>query len=264
MSDDAFFEMNRQGWNARTEYHLASDFYDVEGFLRGECALTPIEKKILGDVSGKSLLHLQCHFGQDTLSWARRGAQVCGVDLSDKSIEAAKNLAQQLQIDAEFVCCNVYDTRKHVQKQFDIVFTSYGVIGWLPDLAPWARVIAESLKPGGTFLLVEFHPVVWMFNDEFSEVAWPYFNVAPIIEENHGTYADPNAPIHFQSAGWNHSIAEVVNALLEQGLRIELLDEYDYSPYPIFRNGVQSENGWQVKDLEGKLPLVYAVRAVKS
>lgn len=264
MTKEDYFSANRDLWNQRTTVHLGSSFYNLEGFKKGETALTPVELKELGDVSGKSLLHLQCHFGMDSLDWARRGAKVTGVDLSDTAIEEARKLNAELGLDAEFVCCNVLDTCEYVKGQFDIVFTSYGTIGWLPDLAPWARVVAEKLKPGGLFYLAEFHPVVWMFDDEFTRIAYSYENREVIVTENQGTYTDRNAAISGKEYSWNHSISEVLNALLDAGLRLTRFNEYMFSPYPCFRNTVETAPGqWEIRGMQGKLPMMYSVTAVK-
>jgi len=262
---NAFLESNRQIWNQRTEFHKDSDFYDVTGFKAGKNMLTPIELSELGEVKGKEMLHLQCHFGVDSLSWARMGARVTGIDLSDKAISEAKKLSKELSLDATFICCNVYDTSAYVQKQFDIVFTSYGVIGWLPDLQPWARMIAERLKPGGVFYMAEFHPVVWMFDNDFTHIRYYYDNREVIITENEGTYTDRKAGIEGKEYSWNHSIAEVLNALIGAGLRVDRFNEHMYSPYPCFRKMVEAETGkWHIKGAEGKLPLVYSVTARKQ
>lgn len=138
-----YIEINKQSWNNRTDVHVKSDFYDLDGFMKGKSSLNSIELELLGDVSGKSILHLQCHFGQDSLSLSRLGAKVTGVDLSDKAIETAKDLAQKLNADAEFICCDLYDLPNYLHKTFDIVFTSYGTIGWLPDLDKWAKIVSQ-------------------------------------------------------------------------------------------------------------------------
>lgn len=262
---DQYFEANKDLWNQRTVIHKDSSFYDLAGFRAGNRALTPIELNELGDVKGKSMLHLQCHFGMDSLDWARLGAQVTGIDLSDEAIRQAQQLNDELGLDARFICCNVYDVPQHVQERFDIVFTSYGVIGWLPDLDRWAAVIADRLKPGGLFYMAEFHPVVWMFDEEFTRIAYYYENRELIVTENQGTYTDREAPIKAKEYSWNHSLSEVLNALIRHGLQIELFNEHMYSPYPCFANVVESEAGrWHIKGMEGKIPMVYSIRAVKS
>src|SRR5690606_3899602 len=161
-----YLDKNRALWNARVAAHVNSDFYDMAGFRAGKSSLKPPELRLLGDLSGKSVLHLQCHFGQDTLSLARMGAEVTGLDFSDEAIRTARALAEELQLPASFVCGDLYDAPALLQRQYDVVFTSYGVIGWLPDLNRWAEVVASCLKPGGRFVFAEFHPVVWMLDDE--------------------------------------------------------------------------------------------------
>ena len=259
-----YFEANKELWNQRTAVHLDSSFYNREGFKKGETVLTPIELRELGEVKGKTLLHLQCHFGMDSLDWARRGARVTGVDLSDKAIQEAQQLNAEMGLDARFVCCNVLDTAAHVPDQFDIVFTSYGTIGWLPDLVPWAQMIAEKLKPGGIFYIAEFHPVVWMFDDDFTRIAYSYENREVIITENQGTYTDRNADIKGKEYSWNHSISEVLNALTGAGLQLKQFNEFMYSPYPCFRNVIEFEPGkWHIRGLEGKIPMLYSLMATR-
>ncbi len=257
-----YFEANKYLWNQRTEVHKDSEFYNLKAFKSGESVLTQIELAELGDVKNKSLLHLQCHFGMDSLDWARRGAKVTGIDLSDVAIAEATQLNTELGLDAKFICCNVYDTSDHVKDKFDIVFTSYGTIGWLPDLDKWANVITEKLKPGGIFYIAEFHPVVWMFDDDFTHIKYAYENAGVIITENQGTYTDRDADIKGKEYSWNHSLSEVINSLIRAGLNIELFNEHMYSPYPCFRNMIETEKGkWQVKGLENKVPMVYSIMA---
>jgi len=260
-----YIETNRQSWNERVEPHVQSDFYDMEGFKNGKTSLRNIELNLLGDVKGKSILHLQCHFGQDTLSLARMGASVTGVDLSDKAIEKAQNLTNELGFNAEFICCDVYSLPQHLTKQYDIVFTSYGTIGWLPDMDQWAGIVAQFLKPGGKFVFVEFHPVVWMFDDDFNGVAYRYFKSDAIVETNEGTYADTAAPIKTQTISWNHGMAEVVSALLKKGITLVDLQEYDYSPYNCFRDMEEVGNKqYRIKKMGNKIPMVYSVVGEKK
>lgn len=260
-----YIEINRQSWNNRVDAHLKSDFYDVEGFLKGNSSLNAIELDRLGDLNGKKILHLQCHFGQDTLSLGRLGAQVTGIDLSDQAIKRAKELAEKTNSKATFICCDLYDLPNHLTEQFDIVFTSYGTIGWLPDLDKWAKIISHFLKPNGKFVFVEFHPVVWMFDDEFEKVGYRYFNSGAIVEAENGTYADRDAEINQESVMWNHGISEVVNSLLRQQLELDSLDEFDYSPYDCFKNTVEVEpKKFRIKHLDNKIPMVYSIVATKK
>lgn len=256
------FAINRTLWNERVQHHLASRMYDMEGFLAGRNSLGVRELALLGDVQDKALLHLQCHFGQDTLSLARMGALATGLDLSDKAIDEARKLARRMDLEADFIAANVLDFQPALEGRFDIVFTSFGVLGWLPELDGWARHIHRYLKPGGKLVLVEFHPVVWMFDSAFTGVAHSYFNRARIEEVEAGTYADTAAPINLPSHSWNHGIGETVSALLHAGLRILHLDETDGSPHDCFANTVQGRDGlFRITGLEGKIPMTYELVA---
>lgn len=264
-SEENYIEVNRNLWNKRTEVHLGSAFYDIEGFLKGNTSLKEIELALLGNIAGKKVLHLQCHFGQDTISLVRMGALATGVDLSDKAIESARELAEKADVEATFICCSIYDLRQHLDEQFDIVFTTYGTIGWLPDLGKWAEIISFFLKPGGKLVFAEFHPVVWMFDNDFNEIAYNYFKADAIIETESGTYADKAADLTLESVSWNHALGDVVSNLILQGLEIDSLLEYDYSPYDIFGEMTESESGrFRVKKLGNKIPLVYSILATRK
>ena len=256
------FEINRKTWNEKVAVHTQSDFYDLARFKKGQSSLNHYELQALGDVNGKSLLHLQCHFGQDTLSWARMGAHCTGVDLSDDGIAFAKALAQEIDTPASFVCCNVLDTSKHISEHFDIVFTSYGTIGWLPDLKPWALMIAERLRSGGAFYMVEFHPLVWMFDYTSGEpvLKYGYDQKEAIYEEYKGTYADMSSSMISKEYGWNHGLGEVVSALTEAGLHIEFLREHEESPYDVLPDLQQNENGLYVTK-DRLYPLLFELKA---
>jgi ubiquinone/menaquinone biosynthesis C-methylase UbiE len=259
-----YIEINRQSWNNRTDAHLKSEFYDLNGFLNGNSSLNSIELDLLGDIKGKSILHLQCHFGQDTISLSRLGAEVTGVDLSDKAIVSAEKIAKDLNSGTTFICCDIYDLPEHLGKQFDIVYTSYGTIGWLPDLGKWAGIVSRFLKPGGKFVFVEFHPVVWMFDDNFGKVGYNYFNSGAIVETESGTYADKSADIMQKYVMWNHGIGEVINNLIRSGLEINSLDEFDYSPYNCFNHTIEiAPKKYRIKHLDNKIPMVYSIVATK-
>lgn len=260
--EENYLDINRTSWNKKTEVHLNSAFYDMEGFLKGNTSLNDIELALLGDVKDKSILHLQCHFGQDSISLSRMGAEVTGVDLSDAAIAQAKQIAQQTGTNTQFVCSDVYDLPNHLDQQFDMVFTSYGTIGWLPDVDKWAKVIAHFLKPGGTLVFAEFHPVVWMFDNDFKEVAYNYFNADPIVETESGTYADTKANITLDYVSWNHDLGEVLGSLLNNGLVLEQFKEFDYSPYDSFKHTVEiAPKKFRIKHLDNKIPMVYALVA---
>ena len=263
--EENYLDINRHSWNNRTEAHIKSEFYGMEQFLQGKTSLQNIELNLLGNVEGKAVLHLQCHFGQDSISLSRMGAQVTGVDLSDKAIARAKSIARETQANVEFICCDLYALPANLNKQFDVVFTSYGTIGWLPNLDKWAAVISKFLKPGGQFVFVEFHPVVWMFDDDFEKIGYRYFNSGAIVETENGTYADRSANIEQQSVMWNHSISEVLNSLIKNGLEINAFDEFDYSPYNCFKHTVEFEPGkYRIKHLDNKIPMLFSLRATKK
>lgn len=264
MEDNKYLEVNKSLWNGKTELHVNSDFYDVEGFKKGKSSLNHLELDSLGDVSGKSLLHLQCHFGLDSLSWSRLGAKVTGIDLSDKAIDTARGLNDELGLDAKFICSDLYNLPNVLDEKFDIVFTSYGTIAWLPDLNKWAEVVSHFLKQGGVFFMAEFHPVLWLFDKDYEKIIYSYFNNDVIIEENTGTYADWDADYKHISYEWSHPLSDVINAILKQNFTIESFNEYPYSFYNCFNKAVKGKNSfWYVDGLEGKMPMMYSIKAIK-
>jgi len=257
--------INRELWDAKTPYHIASAFYANEAFKAGAPTLKHIELGLLGDVSGKRILHLQCHFGQDSLSLARMGAIVTGVDLSEAAITYARQLNDELGLNARFICADVYDMPQELHGQFDIVFSSYGTIVWLPDMSKWANIIASCLAPGGRFVFVDTHPLIMMFDDDFNGIIYPYFNSGVIKEVEQGTYADRTADISLPSMTWNHSLSEVIGALIASDLTLTAFHEYDHCPYQCFGNMTEIAPGkFHVKGKEGMYPLVYSLEAVKN
>ncbi len=269
---DAYLESNLAHWNELTPIHAKSAFYDVEGFKAGKSSLTSIELEELGEVSGKSLLHLQCHFGLDTISWARLGAQVTGVDFSDKAIALARSLSEELGKEAEFVLSNVYDLPGVLDQRFDIVFTSYGVLGWLPDLRRWAQVISHFLRPGGTFYIAELHPFATVFYSEADatdlRVHYPYFHTPKPMRfepDGSGSYADRSAPVHTGSFEWHHSMGEILTSLISAGLNIQFLHEFPYCIEPLLPLMEQGEDGWwRLKEQRESLPLMFSIKATKQ
>lgn len=258
--EENYLDINKELWNNKTEVHIASEFYGMKEFLAGKSSLKEIELALLGDIKGKSILHLQCHFGQDSISLARMGASVVGVDFSEKAIAKAKELAIETNTDTQFVCCDVYSTPQFLDRKFDLVFTSYGTIGWLPDMDKWANVVSHFLKDNGRFIFVDFHPIVWMFDNNFTKIQYHYFNKEAIVETLDGTYADRNAPLKNKEIGWNHSLTEVMTALMANDLTINTFDEYNYSPYNCFTNMEEYEQGkFRIKQFENKIPMIYSL-----
>ncbi len=267
MSDRSeWFETNRANWDERVPIHTSGDFYDVASFKAGDERLRPFEIEEVGDVSGKSLLHLQCHFGMDTLSWARRGANVVGLDFSAPAVEAARKLASEMGLEAEFVESNVYDAKEALgDGNFDIVYTGLGALNWLPDIGRWAEVASSLVKPGGFLYLSEFHPFTHVFGDDGLTLEHDYFHGGPMVWDDPGTYADFEAEtVHNRTYEWNHPLGEVVSAVISSGLALELLHEHDYTLFP--RWPFLEKSGFDTYRLpEGtpKLPLMYSLRARK-
>lgn len=256
---------NRENWNERTALH--QDWYGVDEFKAGKNSLLPIELAEIGDVSGKSLLHLQCHFGMDTLSWARRGAQVTGVDFSPVAIARAKQLADEVGLEATFIESEITRLPKVLSGAFDFVFASYGVLTWIPDVGEWMAVAAQFVRPGGVFYLLDGHPLVWMLDDtgERPEPGARYFHDAtPAHGEQHGSYVGP--PTHFDHPAtyqWQHPLGEIVSAVTATGLRLDVLHEWPFAAYQPFLGMQQDEQGyWHLPG--DPWPLQYSLRAHRS
>lgn len=262
---EEYLKLNKETWNNKVDMHYESAFYDNTTFNNGRNSLNDIETELLGDVSGKTILHLQCHFGQDTVSFSRLGAKATGVDFSEKAIEKALELARINKTDTKFILSDVYSLPEVLNEKFDIVFTSYGTIGWLPDIEKWASVIAQFLKPGGIFVFAEFHPVIWMFDNDFTHVAYNYFKDEVIVEHEEGTYADRSKNTRFTTMTWNHSISSVFSALMDAGVNVKIFKEYNYSPYNCFLHTEEFSPGkYRIKSLGNKVPMVYALKGIKQ
>lgn len=263
-----YLQLNREQWDQRTKAHLTSDFYDVEGWLAGQDSLKIPELDLLpDDLTGLKILHLQCHFGQDTLSLARRGATVTGVDLSPAAIGAANKLAKRAGLEARFLNCDLYSLPKHLAETatFDIVFTTYGTITWLPDLDQWANIVASYLKPGGQFVFAEFHNMAYLWNDDRTAIKYPYFNPEPIVEPITKSYTDGSDDVQGTEVNWDHTISAVVTALIGAGLTLRGFREFDYSPYDCFDDMVPAGQvgHWHLRQMPGLIPLVYTLDCVK-
>lgn len=253
-----YLTINKVAWDQRTKVHVDSKFYDVEAFVNGKSSLNSVELEQVGNVEGKALLHLQCHFGQDSLSWARQGANVTGVDLSTEAIKQADILNSTLKLDARFIANDIYQFGNENTEKFDLVFTSYGVLCWLPDLSQWAKIIADSLVIGGEFHLVEFHTV----NDLLTGYA--YFPRAEPDVEEEGTYTENCNGSKSTMLTWPHCVSEVINALIAAGLTIESFKEYPYSPYKCCDDlDYVSGQGYQKLHKGQQVPLLYSIKARK-
>jgi SAM-dependent methyltransferase len=257
---------NRRLWDEWARIHPETQFYDMAGFRAGQTSLKQIELEEVGDVGGKSLLHLQCHFGQDTLSWARLGATVTGLDLSPEAVRQAEGLAVEAGIkDARFLVGNVLDPVALGDAQFDIVYTSYGVLNWLPDLGAWGRTIARHLKPGGRFHIVEFHPAFFMLDMEGQAIEAGYFDSGEALRfESTASYAGGESHAPIESFEWAHTLADIVTALLAAGLTLESLHEFPYCVHNCWKFLEETEPGrFVIKHHPGKVPLLFSIRARK-
>lgn len=260
-------ELNQASWDERVHIHLRGPFYDAAGFRDRVDSLKDFEKAEVGNVAGKHLLHLQCHFGLDTLSWAARGARAVGLDFSPPAIEAASRLAADLNLDARFVTADVYDAVSALPGQiFDIVYTGFGALNWLPDLPRWARLIAELLDNGGFLYLAEFHPFSFVLDDQTGRtVTHDYFDEGPHLSGGPGTYADETAATENNvTIEWAHMLSSVVTAIADAGLRIEFLHEHDHTFY-LQRQSLRRHPNEIYRHPAGapRYPLTYSIRARK-
>ena len=265
---DEYLRKNLEMWNDWAPMHAQSDFYDVEGFKKGRCTLYPIAVEEIGAVTGKSLLHLMCHFGMDTLSWARRGAKVTGVDFSDKAIEIARSLSKEMGIEADFICCDIYDLTEKLDGKFDIVYTSAGVLCWLPDLKRWAKIISHYLKPGGFFYILEGHPFMNMLLSDSPDITSPeitrsyFYTAEPEIYEISTSYAGAKTESPHTGHEWTHTMGDIINAIISAGLQIEFLHEFPKIFFKAVPYMEQDEEGyWRIPG--DKIPLVFTLKATR-
>ena len=281
--NEKYYEANRRRWDESVPIHVGSEGYDLEGFLRGEKSLYAVEMHEVGDVTGKSLLHLQCHFGMDTLNWARLGATVTGLDFSPQAIEEARKLATRIGInDATFVQSDLYAAREAVKERFDVVYTGIGALCWLHDIREWARIAADFLKPGGFLYVYEGHPVLWSLDTEREDqqlvLTEPYFELErPSEYTSEYTYVDGPPLENTGNFEWNHGLGEIVTALIDAGLRLEFLHEHrelawQALPWMVSNDATasgdtsrhQRRTSWRLPDEQRELcPLMYSLKASK-
>ncbi|KAB8192124.1 methyltransferase domain-containing protein [Nonomuraea phyllanthi] len=259
-------DVNRANWNARVPIHVASDFYDVEGFKAGQSPLRAFEREEVGDVSGRRLLHLQCHFGLDTLSWARLGAEVTGLDFSEAAIEQARAIAADCGIPARFVTADVYDAAEALGgATYEIVYTGLGALVWLPDLTRWAETVAGLLEPGGFLYLAEFHPFAAILDEETgTTVAHDYFDRGPHVWEYPYTYTGSEILEHQTSVQFQHGLGEVINAVVAAGLRVDSVHEHGHTLYRQFPSLTGNRGDYRFPEGAPRIPLMYSLRASAS
>lgn len=268
-----YFDANKELWDefAKLHYETESEGYNVKSFLEGQTTLKSYELKEMGNVKGKSILHLQCHFGLDTLSWAREGAIVTGIDISSEGIRLAKLLAKKAMLEANFFESNLYDLPNVLSEKFDIVYTSIGVLVWLNDLKEWGRIIANFLKPGGFFYIAEIHPFSMVFDNETEgikdlQVYSDYFHdPKPLEFVADGSYATEGVKMEPKKEyEWAHSMSDIINSLIQAGLRIEFLNEYPYSVWKQFSFSKRETDGFfHLINQKAEIPLLFTLKAVK-
>ena len=273
MSDTEWREANLVNWDERVDIHL--DSYDLSALRAGHGKLNAIEEAELGPVAGKRVLHLQCHFGADTLTLAQRGAEVVGLDFSPRAIDAARRLAQELGLVpcARFVCADVYDAPAAIPEpeSFDLVYVTWGAIYWLPDIRRWAQVAAHFVKPGGAVYLAEAHPAALVFDDLTPGsdgrpgLYVPYFLHEALIEDDARDYSDPNARLtNTRRHSFMHTIGDVVSGLIDAGLRLDFLHEHDAVCWPMFKCLTHCPDGLYRWPDRPWLPLAFSLRATRA
>jgi SAM-dependent methyltransferase len=261
---------NRDLWDEWAVVNARSELYRLAQFKAGENKLNPLERGEVGDVRGKTLLHLMCHFGMDTLSWARLGAVVTGVDFSPVAVRMARELSDETKVPGRFLCCELYDLPEHLQETFDLLVMTYGVLSWLPDLDGWARLVARYLRPGGRFYLAEIHPLSLLFDEKAGGVDWKigydYFHEGVLSFDVQGSYADPTAKVNAaKSHEWFYTLDRVVSALIREGLRLEFLHEHPFTVYQALPFLERREDGyWHPPSSVPRVPLLFSLRAVKE
>ena len=259
-------EANRLHWDELVPVHAASEFYDVDGFKAGASTLHDIERREIGDVSSRTMLHLLCHFGLDTLSWRRAGARVTGVDFSEEAITLAVRLSAETGLDARFIEANIYDLPGVLHETFDVVFASYGVICWLPDLDRWAEVAAQFVAPGGVLYLVDDHPSAGLLKEgadgSLAVEADDARQSQPVRSDNEGSYADRNARIKTPNFEWTHTVGDVVSALTRADLAVDWLHEHPLCAWqrlPAMERG--TDGWWRLPPPHDRLPLTFSIMA---
>ncbi len=270
MMSGSFGTANRDYWEGKARFNVAT--WNVDAFVADPAGLTRIvaaDREALGEVRGRSLLHLQCHFGRDTLAWARLGAAVTGVDFSPSAIASAVDLASKTCLAARFVEADLYATPDALQETFEIVYTGGGALCWLADIRRWAQVVGRMLRPGGTFYIREAHPLLWSLEDERDDtqlvIGHPYFEVVRPTRWDAEPAWDKEAPEVATHYAWNHGLGEIVSALIEAGLVIEALIEHQTCLWQALAFMVEGEDGWwRLPDRPDRLPLMYSIRARKA
>jgi len=274
MPEPAWRRANRANWDERVGVHLGPGGYDLSDLRAGHGRLNTIEEAELPPLRGKRVLHLQCHFGADTLTLAQRGAKVVGLDFSIRAIEAARNLANELGLTgrAIFVHADVYDGVEAIPPPhgFDLVFVTWGAICWLPDIPRWAQIVAAMLRPGGSLYLADGHPAAYVFDDDnrspdgMPGLFAPYFSRQPVIHTDPGNYVDPDARlVNATIYNWIHPLSQVVTSLIAAGMTLDWVHDHDAVPWRMFRILVKGSDGLYRWPDKPWLPLAFSLSATR-
>lgn len=260
-----YFEANKNAWNQKVRFDIASDYYDIKGFKTGKNSLYPLDIQLLGNIVGKRILHLQSYLGLDSISLSRLGAEVTAIDFCPNAVDFAQNLSRELNTDTKFICSNIYDIDQLDLAKFDIIYMSYGAICWLPDIDKLIIMVKNFLKPGGEFILIDFHPLAISF-DLLREdsIKFSYFNQKEIPIEIHrkGTYADINAPIETTEFNWNHSLDEIIGSFTGNRFELNSFKEYPFLPMDGFPNlELGNDGNYHVLNSNNKYPLLFSIKA---
>jgi len=260
-----YAKINKKWWNDVTPIHAKSKLYNLTKFKKSKNSLEALEIEEVGRVRGKTMLHLMCHFGMDSISWAKKGAIVTGVDLSDEAIRLAKKLSKQTKVSATFICADMYELPNILDQKFDIIFLSYGVLCWIAKLKKWAKLIDHFLKDGGTFYIVELHPFTNILSSDFT-LFYKYFDKGPYIDDSSGTYTDWSADVKGITYEWSYTISDVINVLIKQGLQIEYVHEFPFTMYDQFPGFMEKNKKGQyvLKNRKIQIPLLFSLKATKK
>lgn len=272
MSD--YITLNKANWDERAPLHAASPGYDTQAFVDNPTHLSEVVRfdcALLGDIAGMRGVHLQCHIGTDTLSLARLGADMTGLDFSSASIAQARSLAQRTGANLSFVEADLYTAAEVLPREsFDLVYTGIGALCWLPNIDRWASTVASLLKPGGRLFIREGHPVLWSLNEERQDglvIEYPYFErEAPLVGDDDSSYVDTEVALKATvTHEWNHGMGEIVSALLSHGMQITGLVEHDSLPWEALPGQMSCDDDgeWHLDRDRWRLPLSYTLQAIK-
>lgn len=261
---NAIFDSNKKVWNSLTTAHKDAPFFNLHEVKTGTSSLMPFVEEELKhlQIEGKEVLHLQCNFGLDSFSLARLGSKVTANDFSENAIDLANSLNQELHLPVDFLCANTLELDQLLDKKFDFVVVYLGVICWLPDMLQFGKIVSKLLKKGGHLYMCEHHPISLIYNQDFNTIEGSYYGNFPIEEE---VVVNEDTGEKVNQVMWNHSLDEVLNSLLMNGLNLEFFHELPFSNHNWFNNMIQRSDGyWRLKALENKIPLLYSLSAVKQ